>query len=118
MANQIVGWQYTADNGRDYVTGLNSEVGAQNNGASPAVALVGNRQATSADPWPPLPSSVRPRRAYLKNATGKGRTVTLMTPDAPLATIGATISLEDSDGVASTYTVRKIHAENFGRSRV
>jgi hypothetical protein len=118
MANQIVGWVYTADDGRDYITGINSEVGAQLNGATPAVALIGGRAATSADPYPPLPSSVKPRRVYLKNAAKKGRTVTVMTPTADLATIGAAIDLEDSDGASTTFTVRKLHSETFGRSRV
>jgi hypothetical protein len=118
MANTIVGWIYTADDGRNYITGINSEVGAQLNGATPAVALIGGRAATSADPYPPLPSSVKPRRAYLKNAAKKGRTVTVMSPTADLLTIGASLTLEDSDGASSTFNVRRVHAEEFGRSRV
>jgi hypothetical protein len=41
-----------------------------------------------------------------------------MEPDPWLRQVGREINLEDSDGVQTTFTVRKIHEENFGRSRV
>lgn len=116
MANDIVPWVYVGDDARSYVTGINSEITTQLNGGSDP--KIGSRAAVVADAFPPLPSSVKPRRAYLKNAAGKGRTVTVMEPTADLALIGTTLSIEDSDGSASTYTVRRVHAENFGRSRI
>lgn len=115
MANTIVPWVYTADNGRDYVTGINSEVSAQLNVATPKI---GGATAVGATTDGPLPSSVKPRRAYLKNAAGKGRYVTVMEPGAYIATVGNTLDIEDSDGASSTYTVRKVLGEDFGRSRV
>lgn len=119
MANTIGAWVYTDRLGRNYITGINTEVSAQDDGGSPAVPLIGGRAATSADNFPPLPSSVKPRRVRLKNAAKKSRTVTVMTADAPLASsTPPTLSLEDSDGSATTYTVRKLIEEDFGRLRV
>lgn len=118
MANDIQPWVYTADDGRNYITGLNGEVGAQMDAQATPEPKVGGRLATSADLFPPLPSSVVPRRAYCKNPAGKGRYVTIMEPTANLATTGNTVTLGDSDGATSVYTVRKVHGENFGRSRV
>jgi hypothetical protein len=119
MANTIAAWVYTDRLGRNYITGVNSEVSAQDDGGSPAVALIGGRAATSADNFPPLPSSVKPRRVHLKNTAKKSRYLTVMSDDAPLASSAPpTIDIEDSDGTPSTYTVRKLLPEDFGRSRV
>jgi hypothetical protein len=119
MANTIAAWVYTDRLNRNYITGVNSEVAAQDDGGSPAVPLIGGRAATSADSYPPLPSSVKPRRVHLKNTAKKSRYLTVMSADAPLASsTPPTIDIEDSDGAASTYTVRKLLPEDFGRSRV
>lgn len=119
MANDIVPWVYTSDFGDQYITGINSEVSAQETG-DPLEPIIGGNAPSGAELLlPPLPSSVKPRRAYMKNPAGNGRYVTVMAPDAPLA--GATpptVSLEDSDGAATTYSRRKLIAEDFGRSRV
>jgi hypothetical protein len=119
VANDIVPWVYTDDRGREYVTGINGEVAAQETG-DPAEPIIGGRAPSGADLLlPPLPRSVKPRRAYLKNPAGKGRTVTVMAPDAPLAGVTPpTLSIEDSDGAATTYSRRKLLTEDFGRSRV
>lgn len=117
MANVILPWVYTSDRGLSYVTGVETEVAAQLDGAGPALKI-GGRQATVADGFPPLPGSVKPRRAYLKNAAGKGRYITVMEPTAALASVGETLNIEDSDGASTAFTVRHILAERFGRSRV
>lgn len=118
MANTIGPWKYRGDDGRDYVTGINTEVSAQMAGTDPDVPKIGGRAATSADAFPPLPSSVRPRRVFLKNPAGKGRYITMMDPDSWIGTVGRTLAIEDSDGASTTYTVRRLHGEKFGRSRV
>lgn len=118
MANTIVPWVYTADNGRDYVIGVNSEITTQLHGGDPDGPKIGGATAVGATTDGPLPSSVKPRRVYLKNPAGNGRYLTVMEPDAWLLTTGRTINIEDSDGASTTYTVRRVHGENFGRSRV
>lgn len=119
MANDIVPWVYTSDFGDEYITGINAEVSAQQSG-DPLEAIIGGRAPAGADlSLPPLPSSVKPRRAYMKNPAGNGRYVPVMDPTAPLAGAAPpTLSLEDSDAVATVYTRRKLVAETFGRSRV
>jgi hypothetical protein len=117
MANTITPVVYTDDKGRDYVYGMDSEVFAQV-GAS-TNPKVGGAAATSAQNNPPLPSSVKPRRVYMKNPAGNGRYVVCLEPTADLFTgVETSITLEDSDGVQTVYTRRKAHAEDFGRSRV
>jgi len=119
MANQIVPWIYFADNGRQYVTGVNSEVAAQTNGDPPEARIGGTAAVRGVNTGDgPLPSSVKPRRVYLKNAAGKGRYLTLMEPTAYLSHIGNVINIEDSDGVSSSFEVVKVLGEDFGRSRV
>lgn len=116
MANIITPWHYTANDGTVYVTGINGEVASQLGAAS--LPKIGGTVATASSTALPLPSSVKPRRAYLKNALGVGRYVTIMTQTAELNTPGTTLNLEDSDGVETVFTVRKVHAEDFGRSRI
>jgi hypothetical protein len=119
MANIIGPWVYRGDDGRDYITGVDTEVSAQQHGGDPNGPKIGGRAATSNDAFPPLPSSVRPRRVYAKNPAGKGRYVTVMSPDAWLyEATGRVITLEDSDGVGTVFTTRKFVPETFGRSRV
>jgi hypothetical protein len=119
VANDIVPWVYTDNKGRGYITGINSEVAAQETG-DPLEPIIGGNAPSGAElEYPPLPSSVKPRRAYMKNPAGKGRTVTIMSKTAPLTDDDPpTLSLEDSDGAATVYTVRKLLPEDFGRSRV
>ncbi len=119
MANDIVPWVYTSDFGDQYITGINGEVAAQQSG-EPLEAIIGGNAPSGAElDLPPLPSSVKPRRAYMKNPAGKGRYVTIMSPTAPLASAAPpTLSLEDSDGAATVYKRRKVLGEDFGRSRV
>jgi hypothetical protein len=119
MANDIVPWVYASDFGDEYVTGINSEVAAQQSG-DPLEAIIGGRAPAGADlTLPPLPSSVKPRRAYMKNPAGNGRYITVMSADAPLASAAPpTLNIEDSDGASTVYSRRKLVGENFGRSRV
>ena len=117
MANVILPWVYVDDVGTSYITGIETEVAAQLDGAGPDL-MIGSRLATSADPFQPLPSSVKPRRVYAKNPAGVGRTVTCMSPTAALYVKGATINIEDSDGASTVFTVRELLPERFGRSRV
>lgn len=117
MANEIIAVTYTSDRGVDFVTGMNREVFTQQNAAATA-PLVGGSAAAANSTDPPLPSSVIPRRALVANASGKLRTVVLLTKTASLG-VGAdqAITLEDSDGVSSSYTYQKTLAENFGKQR-
>jgi len=119
MANVITPWVYRSNNGREYVTGVDSEVAAQLTGPG-GDPRIGGRAAQRgvATGDGPLPSSVKRRRAYVKNAAGKGRYVTIMEPGAYLETVGNIIHLEDSDGVGSDYEVVKVMGEDFGRSRI
>lgn len=118
MANVIGPWVYTDDYARTYITGVNTDISAQDNGGAPAVPLIGGRAATAADAFPPLPSSVKPRRVECRSATKKVRYVILAEPTAPLATLGTVISIEDSDGAASDFTSRKVLPERLGANRV
>ena len=117
--NSIVPWVYTDDLGNQYITGINSEVAAQETG-DPAEAIIGGNAPSGAElSLPPLPSSVKPRRAYMKNPAGRGRYITVMSPDAPLASATPpTLNVEDSDGVSTVYTRRRLVGEFLGRSRV
>lgn len=119
MANDIIPWVYESDLGDEYIRGVNSELTTQETG-DPLEPVVGGRAPSGADLLlPPLPSSVKPRRAYMKNPAGKGRYITVFSPTAPLAgTAPPTLSVEDSDGAATTYSRRKLIGEDFGRSRV
>lgn len=117
MANVIEAVRYTDDKGRTYVTGMDSEIFAQQNGGATA-PKVGGAAAASGSGDPPLPSSVKPRRVGLKSATGKWRYVVCLTPTADLFTgVESTLSIEDSDGAAATYTRQKAFGEDFGRNR-
>lgn len=117
MANTISPVRYTGDDGRVYTYGMDSEIFAQQ-----GVALtpkVGGSAAVSGDTNPPLPSSVRPRQVFMKNAAGKGRYVVCLEPTADLYTgVETTLNIEDSDGVATAFTRRHTVAERFGRSRI
>lgn len=114
MANAIVAVEYTSNAGNHYVTGLNNEVFSQET-ATPGEHKVGGSAATAAEALDPLPLQMKPRRVVATNPAGKTREVICLTPTAPLYETGATISLEDSDGAATTYTVTKLKQEEFRR---
>lgn len=117
MPNVITPVVYTDDRNRDYVYGMDSEVFAQA-GAS-TNPKVGGQAATLAQGNPPLPSSVRARRVYMKNPAGIGRTIVCLEPSSELFTgVETTLNLEDSDGTATVFTRIRAHSEDFGRSRV
>lgn len=112
--NQIIRAGYTSDNGNLYVTGLDSEVAAQLDGlAASKVGYAGNPPAGT----DPLPRQMRPRRAVMFNPAGRRREVIILSPAAPLATIGETLNLEDSDGAATVYTVDQVKSETSRRRR-
>lgn len=116
MANVIQAVVYTDDHGRDYITGLNSEIFSQA-GVS-TNPKVGGTAAVAGSGNPPLPASVKPRHVGLKNAAGKWRYVVCLenTSDLFLG-VETTLDIEDSDGAPSTYTRQKAFGENFGRNR-
>lgn len=116
MANVIEAVVYTDDHSRDYVTGVDSEIFAQA-GVS-TNPKIGGAAAVAGSGNPPLPSSVKPRRVGLKSAAGKWRYVVCLEPTADLFTgVETTLSIEDSDGAATTYTRQKAFGEDFGRNR-
>jgi hypothetical protein len=117
MANTIIAVRYTSDRaGQEFITGMNSEITTQlGTSTDPKVGVLGDVSDTG---LPALPSSVKPRRVGLKNAAGKWRYVVCLTPDSELYTgVETTLSIEDSDGAASTYTRQRAIGENFGRNR-
>lgn len=118
MANEIIAVTYTDDKDRDYVYGMNRDVFNQQNVAATR-PLVGGSASPANSANPPLPASVTPRRALVANAAGKLRIVVLLEPDAPLysSAVDHDISLEDSDGAASTFTFQKLLPESFGKKR-
>ena len=107
---------YTDDNARNYVVGVNAAYYNQE-AAEDVSKLGGPIPPVNFAALPPLPSSVKPRRAYLKNPAGKGRYVICLTPASALyATPGTTLDLEDSNNTPTTYTRKKTKPEDFGRS--
>ena len=117
MPNVIIPVRYVSDYaGQEFITGLNSEITTQV-GASgdPKVGVLG---ATTGTGLPALPSSVKPRRVALKSAAGRWRYVVALRPDSELFTgVETTLSIEDSDGAATTYTRQYAIGERFGRNR-
>lgn len=117
MANSIVPVRYVSDKaGYEFITGLNSEILAQVGASTnPKVGVNGSVTGTG---LPAKPRSLRPRQVALKNAAGKWRYVICLTPTADLYTgVETTLSIEDSDGSASTYTRQYPIGERFGRNR-
>lgn len=108
MANRIIRVGYESDKGVTFAFGLNEEVFDQ--GAVGGVALTANSNHY------PFPQQMKPRRAVCYNTAGSHRYVPLLSAAAPLATPGASITLEDSDGAASTYTCDRVLGEEY-RSR-
>ncbi len=112
--NSIVAVEYTSNAGNSFVTGLNEEVFDQGSG-DPFERLVGGSPALPSEPLDPLPRQMKPRRVVAVNPAGVAREIICLEADAPLYTIGATITLEDSDGASTTYTVVKLKAEEYRR---
>ena len=115
MANQILARRYTANNGNFFTVGVDSEVALQDDGEEPPVLLIGGAAAVAGDL--PLPSQMSPRRAICFNAAGKRREVIALTPGALIMTVGTEITLEDSDGASSVYTVDQTRSESYRRRR-
>jgi len=105
MANTIQAVVYTSNAGHNYVTGLNSEVFAQQNAGGTA-PKVGGADYTGTPRLDELPRNMRPRQVQVADAGGYTRYVVCLTQTAPLWT-GAetTVDIEDSDGVSHTCTV-------------
>lgn len=117
MANTIIPVRYVSDHsGMEFITGMNSEITTQVGASTdPKVGTLG---ATTDTGLPALPSSVRPRQVALKNGAGKWRYVVCLRPDSELYTgVETTLSIEDSDGSASTYTRQYPIGERFGKNR-
>lgn len=119
MANQIKAVVYTSDLGVQYVIGMNKEVFDQNNVADTA-PKVGGEAYNGTDPIGPMPANIRPRQARLVNPAGKIRYVEVLTTDATLIAPTSTgadrqLTLEDSDGVSTTYTLNGTLGERSRR---
>lgn len=115
MANQIIRAEYLSDSGVSFTVGVNSELTTQTVG-DPAESLIGYTDSGTVA-MPPLPRQMKPRAAVAYNPAGKSRTIICLQPDAPLYAVGAQISVEDSDGVATTYTVDRLRPESARKRR-
>lgn len=108
---------YVADNTYEFQVGVDAAV--YNQEADDDVSKLGGPiPAVSVAGLPALPSSVKPRRQYVKNPAGKGRYVICLTPDAYIGNQAlGTISLEDSNNVPTTFTREKgMLGEDFGKT--
>lgn len=114
MPNRIVAVEYTSNAGNQYVTGINEEVWDQET-ATPGENKIGGSTALPNEALDPLPRQMKPRRVLAVNAAGKKREIICLTAAAPLYAVGATITLEDSDGAATVYTVTQLRNEEFRR---
>lgn len=105
MANTIQAVVYTSNAGHDYVTGLNSEVYAQQN-ATTSNPKVGGALYTGSPRLDELPRNMRPRQVQVADSGGYTRYVVCLTQDASLWTGADTqITMEDSDGASHVCTV-------------
>lgn len=110
--NQIIARRYTSDKGEFFTIGMNSEVAIQDAiGGSVGDPAVGGAAADAGDY--PLPRQMKPRRVKLVNPAGKVRYLPLLEANAPLATPGTQVNLEDSDGVSTVFTSRKVLGEQY-----
>lgn len=116
MANRIIAAQYTSDAGNEYVVGVNEEVFDQPN-AGATGSILGGSTALPSEPLDPLPRQMKPRRVVAFNPAGKRREIICLTPTAELYAVGATVTLEDSDGASTVYTVSALKAEQSRRRR-
>jgi hypothetical protein len=108
---------YVSDKGIEFQVGVNGAYLAQESAAGIS-KLGGDSTPTITGAMHPLPSSVKPRRAYMKDsATGYARTIIVLTPDSVLATDpDAQLTFEDSNNVTHTLGVVKVLGEDFGRT--
>lgn len=111
----IIPVKYTDDYGNDFQMGVDAAL--YNQEATMDVSKLGGPiPATGVDALQALPSSVIPRRVYMKNPAGKGRYVPVLTPTGYLTTAGGTLSIEDSNNAATTFTrVGAVRGEYFGK---
>lgn len=114
MANKIFSVLYTSNSGADLRTGLDSEIFLQGGVGTPKV---GGFLAAASGNEPQLSGTMKPRRALMVSDDGKRREIILLTANAPLATLGSTLQIEDSDGVADTYYNLEVRPESFRRRR-
>lgn len=116
MGNQIIRAKYVADNGDEFVTGVNSEVTTKTGTTDPAESLIGYAAAEVG--LNPLPRQMKPRRVVLFNPAGKRRELICLTATAPLY-LGTqlVIPLEDSDGAETNYTRDGIKPETARKRR-
>jgi len=109
MANRIVAVQYTSNAGNQFRTGLNEQIWDQ--GKS------GGSTALETELLDPLPKQMKPRRAVMRSNGRRPREIVCLTADAPLYVLGATLTIEDSDGVAAEYVTTQRKDESY-RKRV
>lgn len=113
MANTIQAVIYTSDTGKQYVTGMDSEVFAQV-GAS-TNPKVGGADYTGTPALDSLPRG-RPRKVYLQSPGKRPRYLVCLSPDSDLFTgVETTITLEDSDGSSATWTRKGLLNEKIRR---
>lgn len=115
--NNFVPWVYIDDRGRGYITKALQEETAQEVN-DPLEPILGGRTPAGADLlFPPLPSSVKPRRVRVADNTGYVRTVRVFEAGAPMLTNDPkpTISVEDSDGAAHVCSFEQLYGESFGK---
>lgn len=121
MANQIFAVVYTDDKGNEYITGMDSEIFAQQGAGGAGTHAVGGRlyDRVADAAVPALPGSVKTRKAAMRHPTsGKLRYITVLDPTASLwAGTTTTLTIEDSDGVGATYNVDHKRSERIGRVR-
>lgn len=107
---------YEDDFGNLFHVGVDAASYAQVDGGGDS-KLGGPVPATGFTGIQALPASVKPRRVRMRNPAGKLRYVIVLTPTAELATNpAATMSLEDSNNAATTYTREgAVIGEYFGK---
>lgn len=103
--------------GNEYAMGVDAALYAQADGDGDS-KLGGPIPATGITGIQKFPAGAKPRRIRVKNPAGKIRYVPVLTTTAELATNpAATVSLEDSNNTATTYTADSdIIPEYFGKS--
>lgn len=115
-AVNIIPVKYVDDYGNNFQMGLDATLYNQATVAGTS-DLGGPIPPTGVTGLQALPSSVIPRRIFMKNPAGKGRYVPVLTPTARAATTAAQeLSIEDSADTPSTFTrVGAVRGEYFGK---
>lgn len=108
---------YVDQFGTHYAMGVDAATYAQVDGGGDS-KMGGPVPATGLTGIQKFPAGAKPRRARMKNPAGKIRYVPVLTTTAELATNpAATLSLEDSNNAATTYTRDgDLLPEYFGKS--